>query len=243
MDWESKQDVTMDFPDDARSEDKIAPTLTQLAEILGHISNALGTGIDFDAAPITKKPTSKKVEIGTSNETDKTTLGNKSIPGMAISQAKPKTMQKSINPLNNKSRDFTGLSLNKEDIDAVVEENMSEQQGELDTEKIAFGLGAIGARMGAAAAVNSKTDDERKGLSAKQKKLDVDGDGKLEGSDFKALSEKKAMSPMSTSDGKALLATLEDTVKQLEKFLNTTKVSSANALKPQDMRPSNVDYK
>jgi hypothetical protein len=154
---------------------------------------------------------------------------------MATSQSKVKTMKKAINPYENKSRDFTGSVLEKEEIDAVVEENMQEVMGE---EKIAFGMGAVGARMAGAGLVNSRTDDEEK-LSAKQKKLDSDGDGKLEGSDFKALSEKKA--DMSTSDAKALLSTLEEAAKALERFVNTTRVPSKNVMIPQDKRGEPAD--
>ena len=207
----NKEGLTMDFAVHSHDDERTTATLTQLVEILGTISNALGTGIDFEAAPITKKPTSKKVEIGTKHETDKSTLGNKSIPGMAISQAKPKITK--ANPYNNTSRDFTGLSISKEEMEEVIEENMNEHRS--SDEKIAFGLGAVGARMGAAGLVNSTTDDEEN----------------IEYSD----SSKKA-DLMSTTDGKELLSTLEEAVKKLEKFLTTTKVPSSNAMMPQDRR-------
>ena len=230
MEWTDKQDSTMHFGTDSRSEDKTTAVITQLVEMINQINNHLGSHINFSEAPITKKPTSKKVDIGTKNETDASTLGNKTIVGMAISQTKPE-VYKAINPYNNDSRDFTGSSLSKEDIDAVVDE----AQREFETEKLAYGLGALASRGAVAGAVNSVTDDdERKGLSPKQKKLDVDGDGKLEGSDFKALSEKKA--DMSTSDAKALLSTLEEAAKALEKFMNTTRVPSNKVMMPQDRK-------
>ena len=201
-----KEGITMDFAVHQHPDERTTAAITSLVEILGHISNALGTGIDFEAAPITKKPTSKKVDIDGKMDADKTSLGNKSIPGMAISQCSPKTMKKS-NPLNNTSRDFTGSSLNKEDIDAVVEENMTEVMGE---EKIAYGLGAMAGRGLVASKVNDVVDDE-------------------ENMEYK-------MNPMSTSDGKALLSTLEEATKALEKFLSTTKVSNRNALMSQDRK-------
>ena len=227
MEWTDKQDSTMHFGTDSRSEDKTTAVITQLVEMINQINNHLGSHINFSEAPITKKPTSKKVDIGTKNETDASTLGNKTIVGMAISQTKPE-VYKAINPYNNDSRDFTGSSLSKEDIDAVVEE----AQQEFEAEKLAYGLGALAPRMAADSMMND--EDERKGLSPKQKKLDVDGDGKLEGSDFKALSEKKA--DMSTSDAKALLSTLEEAAKALEKFMNTTRVPSNKVMMPQDRK-------
>ena len=206
MDWTDKQDSTMHFGEDSRSEDKTTAVITQLVEMINQLNNHLGSHIDFSEAPITKKPTSKKVDIGTKNETDASTLGNKTIVGMAISQSKPE-VYKAINPLDNNSRDFTGSSLNKEDVDAVVEENMREQQDKLDlrgdTEKLAFGLGALAPRMAAGAAL---ADDE----------------------------EKKA--EMSTSDAKALLSTLEEAAKALEKFMNTTRVASNKVMMPQDRK-------
>tara|TARA_R110002167_G_scaffold40905_6_gene125324 strand:+ start:1429 stop:2028 length:600 start_codon:yes stop_codon:yes gene_type:complete len=190
----NKEGLTMDFAVHSHDDERTAATLTHLVEILGTISNALGTGIDFKTAPITKKPTSKKVSIDGKMQSDKTTLGNKSIPGMAIPQAKPKTMKKS----SVISRDFTGRSITKEDIDEVVDANQREFDDD-SSEKLLpllMGAGAI-----------------------------VAGSG-----------EKKAMNPMSTSDGKALLSVLEEAVEALEKFMTTTKVSSASAMKPQDIR-------
>tara|TARA_R100000353_G_scaffold113438_1_gene81202 strand:- start:3918 stop:4613 length:696 start_codon:yes stop_codon:yes gene_type:complete len=227
MEWTDKQDSTMHFGTDSRSEDKTTAVITQLVEMINQINNHLGSHINFSEAPITKKPTSKKVDVGTKNETDASTLGNKTIVGMAISQTKPE-VYKAINPYNNNSRDFTGSSLSKEDIDAVVDE----AQQEFEAEKLAYGLGMLAPRVAAGSMMAD--EDERKGLSPKQKKLDVDGDGKLEGSDFKALSEKKA--DMSTSDAKALLSTLEEAAKALEKFMNTTRVPSNKVMMPQDRK-------
>ena len=54
----NKEGLTMDFAVHSHDDERTAATLTHLVEILGTISNALGTGIDFKTAPITKKPTS-----------------------------------------------------------------------------------------------------------------------------------------------------------------------------------------
>tara|TARA_R100000458_G_C8275519_1_gene250613 strand:- start:3241 stop:3852 length:612 start_codon:yes stop_codon:yes gene_type:complete len=199
MDWTDKQDSTMHFGEDSRSEDKTTAVITSLVEMINQINNHLGSHIDFSEAPITKKPTSKKVDIGTKNETDNSTLGNKSIVGMAISQSKPE-VYKAINPFDNNSKDFTGSSLSKEDIDAVVEE----AQQEFEAEKLAFGLGALAGRTAVGASM-ANDDEERK-------------------------------AEMSTSDAKALLSTLEEAAKALEKFMNTTRVASNKVMMPQDRK-------
>ena len=201
MEWTDKQDSTMHFGEDSRSEDKTTAVITQLVEMLNQLNNHLGGHIDFNA-PAIKKPKSTKVNIKSSfpskNETDKSSLGNKSIPGMAVSQTKPE-VYKAINPFDNNSKDFTGSSLSKEDIDAVVEE----AQQEFEAEKLAFGLGALAGR---GAIASTMADDE----------------------------EKKA--DMSTSDAKALLSTLEEAAKALEKFMNTTRVASNKVMMPQDRK-------
>jgi hypothetical protein len=172
-----KEGITMDFPttDMGDAERKTTAVLTSLVDILNHISNHLGSPINFDDKPITKKPTSKKVDVGGKMETDKSSLGNKSIPGMAISQTKPKITK--ANPYKKNTRDFTGSLVVKEDIDEAVEEN----QQEFDESN-------------------------------------------------------KAMDSLSTSEGKKLVSTLQDAAKALSKFLNTTRVPNASALKPNDMR-------
>ena len=47
---------------------------------------------------------------------------------------------------------------------------------------------------------------------------------------------KKQMNALSTSEGKALVSTLQEAAKLLNKFLTTTRVDSGTALKPQDMK-------
>ena len=74
-----KEGITMDFAVHDHADERTTAAITSLVEILGHISNALGTGIDFTEAPITKKPTSKKIDIDGDMHTDNTSLGNKSI--------------------------------------------------------------------------------------------------------------------------------------------------------------------
>ena len=48
--------------------------------------------------------------------------------------------------------------------------------------------------------------------------------------------EKKAMNPMSTSEGKALLNALQETANKLRKFLMTSRVDAEQAQKPTDMK-------
>ena len=188
-----KEGVTMDYPnkDLGDSERKVTAILTSLVELLGHISNHTGSPINFSDAPVTKKPTSKKVDIDGKMDTDKSSLGNRALPGMAIPH-KGKEFKKAINPYENNSRDFTGAILHKED-------NVEPQE---EIELLAPAL--LGARM--------LSDDEEN----------------IEYSD----SAKKSFNAMSTSEGKELLATLEEAVKKLEKFLNTTKISGYKALRP-----------
>ena len=90
MDWKPETDITMDYAVHDHQDERTTAVITQLTELLNLVSNHLGSPIDFTDKPVTKKPTSKKVPMKGSNETDKTTLSNKTIPGLAISQAKPK---------------------------------------------------------------------------------------------------------------------------------------------------------
>jgi|TARA_R100000482_G_scaffold124807_1_gene79154 hypothetical protein len=48
--------------------------------------------------------------------------------------------------------------------------------------------------------------------------------------------EKKAMNPMSTSEGKALLNALQETANKLRKFLMTSRVDAEQAQQPTDMK-------
>ena len=228
----------MDFAVHDHKDERTTAVLTSLVDIINHISNHLGSPIDFNAKPITKKPTSKKVDVGGKMETDKTSLGNKSIPGMAISQTKPKVIK--ANPYNNTSKDFTGsLVVKGEDDDWGPDtkpwDDFSENTETLpimerapipkksnkkflggeklpsdDTEKLwpLFTAGETGALAGAAVKDSLKPEDD----------------------------EKKSMSSLSTSEGKKLVSTLQDAAEALSKFLNTTRVPNTAALTPNDMR-------
>ena len=48
--------------------------------------------------------------------------------------------------------------------------------------------------------------------------------------------EKKAMNPMNTSEGKALLSILQEAANKLQKYLSTVKIDGAQVLKPNDVR-------
>ena len=196
----------MDFAVHDHKDEQTTAVLTSLVDILNHISNHLGSPIDFSEKPITKKPTSKKVDVGGKMETDKTSLGNKSIPGMAISQAKPKVMK--ANPYNNTSKDFTGSLVVKEEEEGGREDEWPQRRSD-DIENLwpLLTVSETGALAGAAAVDSLKPDDE-----------------------------KKSMSSLSTSEGKKLVNTLQDAAEALSKFLNTTRVPNTAALTPNDMR-------
>lgn len=48
--------------------------------------------------------------------------------------------------------------------------------------------------------------------------------------------EKKAMNPMNTSEGKALLSVLQEAANKLQKYLSTVRIDGAQVLKPNDVR-------
>ena len=50
------------------------------------------------------------------------------------------------------------------------------------------------------------------------------------------MEEKKAMNPMNTSEGKALLSVLQEAANKLQKYLSTVRIDGAQALKPNDVR-------
>ena len=178
MDYNNKQELTMDFPDDSRSDDKTTAVLTQLAELTNLIANHLGSGIDpKDKTVSAKKKSGTKVDV----------------VRMAATPFQGKVMK-----ANNRvaTRDFTGSSISKEETD-----------DEEEYEKLLPQL------MGSALAIAGSNDDE--------KKADM----------------------MSTSEGKALLTSLQEAANKLRSYLTTTRVSSSQALTPNDMRPSMVDNK
>ena len=178
MDWDSKQDLTMDFAVHSHEDDRTTAVITQLVELANLISNHLGSNIDPNEKPTT--PSQKK-----GKEVDVVRLTAKPVV---------QTISKGFVPNRRvASKDFTGRSISKEDIDDVVEEDMTE----FNREKIAP-MVAAGAAL----------------LSDTEKKAD----------------------PMTTSEGKALLASLQEAANKLRKYLMTTRVSASSAQKPSDMR-------
>lgn len=211
MDWESKTDVTMDFTDDARGEDKVTAVLTQLIEVGNLISNHLGSHIDPSA-----KATSGKAK--TPQQVDVTRMAMK-----PLTEAQEKKAGSLYKNRQSPTRDYTGRSISKEDIDAVVDEDMEEflrrnpeerKRDEVnsdDEEKVLISLARFG-------------DDEEK-LNPAMMAASALTD------------EKKAMAnPLSTTEGKALLTALNEAANKLRMFLSTTRVDASSAQKPQDMR-------
>ena len=178
MDYDNKQELTMDFAVHSHEDDRTTAVITQLVELTNLIANHLGSGIDFKDKPITpKKKTGTKVDVSR----------------MAATPLQGKVMKSNRRVA---TRDFTGSSISKEETD-----------DEEEYEKLLPQL------MGSALAVASSNDDE--------KKADM----------------------MSTSEGKALLTSLQEAANKLRSYLTTTRVSSSQALTPNDMRPSMVDNK
>lgn len=207
MDWKPETDITMDYAVHDHQDERTTAVITQLTELLNLVSNHLGSPIDFTDKPVTKKPTSKKVPMKGSNETDKTTLSNKTIPGLAISQAKPKVTK--ANPLNNKSRDFTGSTISKEhpDEEPDSEQDFKPAQPEGEVEEKLMPQALAGASMLYEEAIDQS--EERKSV----------------------------MSALTTSEGKQLLSVLTEAANLLRKFLSTTRVSNQQIMKPNDMKP------
>ena len=189
MDWNKDTDVTFDYENHAHGSDKITAVLTQLIEAANLLSNHLGSDIDPNVKPTT--PSQKKGEK------------------VDVVRLTAKPIVQTITKANNRieSRDFTGRSINKEDIDAVVEEEMT---GYDDKEKLLPQMAAVG---GALVADEVSNDLERKADA------------------------------MTTSEGKALLTSLQEAANKLRKFLMTTRVDSSQALKPNDMRPNMAQNK
>ena len=191
----TKQQVTMDFTDDARGDDKTTAVLTQLVEINNLLTNHLGSGIDPKDKII--KPKKKKGE-------------KVNVIGMAQERPVESKISKAIHRIP--TRDFTGDSISKDELADAVDENMGEVGMEenmeySDTEKLLPAL--VG--LGGAAAITEVKDDL------------VDG-------------EKKAMNPMNTSEGKALLSVLQEAANKLQKYLSTVRIDGAQVLKPNDVR-------
>lgn len=178
MDYDNKQELTMDFAVHSHEDDRTTAVITQLVELSNLIANHLGSSINPKDKTISpKKKTGTKVDV----------------VRMAATPFQGKVMKANHRVA---TRDFTGSSISKEDSD-----------DEQSSEKL---LPQVGAMAGALA--SSKVSDD--------------------------LTEEKKADPnvMTTSEGKALLASLQDAANKLRSYLMATKVSSAQALKPQDMR-------
>lgn len=174
MDYDDKQDMTMDFSIHDHESERTTAVLTQLTELVNLISNHLGSIIDHKSKVIKPaKKTAKKVDV--------------------VRQA-AKPMQGRVIKSNSRmpSRDFTGSSISKE-------------EEEDDEEKLLPQLAAVG--IGALA----NTDNEKKSVA----------------------------NPMSTSEGKALLTSLQDSANKLRSYLTTTRVPATSVLQPQDVRNDN----
>jgi len=184
-----RQQVTMDFAVHDHQDEKTTAVLTQLVEINNLITNHLGSGIDpKDKTTKPKKKKSEKVDV------------------VRMAQARPveQKISKAIHRIP--TRDFTGDSISKDEMDAVVDENMGEVGMEenmeySDTEKIAPVLGAL--------AVGALAGGEEK---------------------------KAMANPMNTSEGKALLSILQEAANKLQKYLSTARIDGSKALQPNDMR-------
>lgn len=139
MDWNKDTDVTLDYSVHGHGDDKTNAVLTQLVELTNLLTNHLGSDINPNDKPTTPaQKTGKKVDV------------------VRLATAVP--IVQTITKANNRreTRDFTGRSINKEDIDAVVEEEMT---GYDDKEKLLPQMAAVG---GALAGKEIVDDMERK---------------------------------------------------------------------------------
>jgi len=212
MDYNSKNELTMDFTDDARGEDKITAVLTQLVEIGNLLSNHLGSNIDPSDKKITGKAKSPtKVDVGRMAQKPLTETQAKTAGAVYKNRQMP-------------TKDYTGMSISKDDIDSAVDENMKEflrrnpgqkkrdRNNTDDEEKVLISLARFG-------------DSEEK-LNPAMAALSVLGND-----------EKMAKAnPLTTSEGKVLLTALNDAANKLRAFLSTTKIDARRAQMPQDMR-------
>ena len=215
MDWESKTDVTMDFTEDARGEDKVAAILTQLIEVGNLISNHLGSHIDPSA-----KPTSGKAK--TPEQVNVTRMAMK-----PLTEAQEKKVGSLYKNRQMPTRDYTGLIISKEEIEDVVNDDMNEYLRRHPDERERDKL-------------NSNNEDEEKVLIALTRFADDEEKFNPAFMVASALTdEKKAMAnPLSTSEGKALLTALNEAANKLRKFLSTARIDGGQAQMPQDLRKS-----
>ena len=138
-----EEGITMDFAVHSHQDERTTAVLTSLVDLLEHISNHLGSPINFKDKPVKiNKPASKKVPVGGKVITDTTSLGNKAIPNTA-SDSMPITIKKT---------DYTGSETGgmfyKEEYQDTDDDNIEN-------------LG-LGTRLVAGALLGGDKDDERK---------------------------------------------------------------------------------
>ena len=110
MDYSSKNELTMDFTEDARGGDKTTAILTQLIEIGNFLSNHLGSHIDPSDKKITgKAKTPAQVDVGR--------MGQK-----PLTESQQKTAGAVYKNRQMPTRDYTGRIISKDDADDELSE-------------------------------------------------------------------------------------------------------------------------
>jgi len=105
MDYNSKNELTMDFTEDARGGDKTTAVLTQLIEIGNFLSNHLGSHIDPSDKKITgKAKTPAQVDVGRMAQKPLTESQQKTAGAVYKNRQMP-------------TRDYTGRTISKDDAD------------------------------------------------------------------------------------------------------------------------------
>ena len=105
MDYNSKNELTMDFTEDARGGDKTTAILTQLIEIGNFLSNHLGSHIDPSDKKITgKAKTPAQVDVGRMAQKPLTESQQKTAGAVYKNRQMP-------------TRDYTGRIISKDDAD------------------------------------------------------------------------------------------------------------------------------
>ena len=110
MDYNSKNELTMDFTEDARGGDKTTAILTQLIEIGNFLSNHLGSHIDPSDKKITgKAKTPAQVDVGRMAQKPLTESQQKTAGAVYKNRQMP-------------TRDYTGRIISKDDADDELSE-------------------------------------------------------------------------------------------------------------------------
>ncbi len=105
MDYNSKNELTMDFTEDARAGDKTTAVLRQLIEIGNFLSNHLGSHIDPSDKKITgKAKTPAQVDVGRMAQKPLTESQQKTAGAVYKNRQMP-------------TRDYTGRIISKDDAD------------------------------------------------------------------------------------------------------------------------------